>query len=89
MPEVLLIILVTWFAGLTAVLGGLIARFERSQNREVIYGLLHGITALGGMVLLTAVAFALVSEGNERLSPRITKVANSRIPVSCYALDSL
>ena len=68
MSEVLQIILATWFAGLTAVLGGLIARLDRSQESEVKNELLHGITALGGGVLLAAVAFALVPQGIEKLS---------------------
>ena len=68
MPQILEIILITWGAGLTAVLGGIIAQLDPSKDSPLKTEILHGITALGGGILLAAVAFALVPQGIEKLN---------------------
>ncbi len=69
MNSLVLIVLVTWVSGLAAWLGGLIARAEGRPETPAKRELIHGIVALGGGVLLSAVAFALVPEGMKELSP--------------------
>lgn len=63
-----LMLLMAWVAGLTACLGGVLARVEGTANTTSKQELVHGITAFGGGILLSAVAFALVPEGMELLS---------------------
>lgn len=67
MQEVGTIFLVTWLAGMTAVIGGYIAKLDRTKDSVLKNEILHGITALGGGILLAAVAFALVPKGMESL----------------------
>jgi len=59
----------SWLAGIAAFLGGVAARFEGSSETERKQELIHGIVGFGGGILMAAVAFALVPEGMEMLSP--------------------
>ncbi len=69
MPQIVTILVASWAAGLTAPLGGILARHEGSAETEGKRELLHGIVALGGGLLVAAVAFALLPEGMEHLHP--------------------
>ena len=63
MNALIMVLLAPWLAGLTAWLGGLIARFQRRESRETGREVVHGIVAFGGGLLVAAVAFALIPEG--------------------------
>lgn len=67
-PVLLRIALLSWGAGLTALLGGLLAAGMGIPRTEVRKELLHGVVAFGGGVLVAAVAFALLPDAMERLS---------------------
>ncbi|MCB1120909.1 MAG: ZIP family metal transporter [Verrucomicrobiae bacterium] len=75
MQNLFIIILVSWLAGFAAFVGAVIARIEGSANTKAKRKLIHGIVAFGGGILLAAVAFALVPEGMETLSPLALGVA--------------
>ncbi|MDZ7755554.1 divalent cation transporter [Rhodohalobacter sp.] len=62
-----LIIGISWLAGFTAFLGSLIAYFERAGDSETKQEVIKGIVALGGGILLAAVAFALAPRAIEIL----------------------
>lgn len=63
MSELTSILVASWLAGLAAVAGGVVARIEGSTETETKRELIHGITAFGGGILVSAVAFALVPHG--------------------------
>lgn len=69
MNELLIIIAMSWLAGIAAFVGGVFARLERSVDTEGKSEFIHGIVAFGGGILIAAVAFALVPKGMETLSP--------------------
>lgn len=62
-----LIIGISWLAGLTAFAGSLVAYFEHTKNSETKQEIIKGIVALGGGILLAAVAFALAPKAVEAL----------------------
>jgi zinc transporter, ZIP family len=62
-----LILLVTWLAGLAAVLGGVVGWLEGSAETDIKRTITHGATAFGGGILVAAVAFALLPPGMEVL----------------------
>lgn len=66
-----IILLVSWLAGIAGFVGGTIAFFEGSVETPVKREIIHGIIAFGGGILLAAVAFALVPEGMNTLSPPV------------------
>src|SRR6056297_490496 len=68
MNELVVILLISWLAGLMALAGGMIARFEGSAETELKSELTHGIVAFGGGILVAAVAFTLAPKGIEYLS---------------------
>lgn len=68
MSELAVILLISWLAGLMALMGGVIARFEGSSETELKRELTHGIVAFGGGILIAAVAFTLAPKGIEYLS---------------------
>ena len=68
MNELVVILLISWLAGLMALAGGMIARFEGSAETELKSELTHGIVAFGGGILIAAVAFTLAPKGIEYLS---------------------
>lgn len=67
MPEVLLIVLLTSAAGACIPVGGLLASLEHIQPNWLEEELRHFIIALGGGILLGAVAVVLVPEGMNAL----------------------
>ena len=67
MGDLLVISTVAWLAGLAAVLGGVLARFEGSAETRAKQEFIHGVMAFGAGALTSAVAFALVPEGIEKL----------------------
>lgn len=69
MHPIVLIVIASWLAGITAFFGGLIAWFEGSAETEAKREMIHGIVAFGGGILLAAVALALVPKGIAVLSP--------------------
>ncbi len=69
MNQLVLILLISWLAGLTAFFGGIFARTEGTAETESKKQMIHGIVAFGGGILLSAVAFALAPEGISLLSP--------------------
>jgi ZIP family zinc transporter len=71
MKELMTIMLATWLAGVTAFIGGLVARVEGSMETTFKRELVHGIVAFGGGILVAAIAFALAPEGMKYLSPAV------------------
>ncbi|MFP4393492.1 MAG: ZIP family metal transporter [Desulfohalobiaceae bacterium] len=71
MNQLILILLVTWLAGITAFWGGVLARLEGYAETEAKQELIHGVIAFGGGILVAAVAFALVPEGISNLHPAL------------------
>ncbi len=69
MTPLLIIITLSWLAGLTAFIGSLGARWETIPESTVKSECIHGIVAFGGGILAAAVAFALAPEAIEVLSP--------------------
>ena len=67
MGDLLMILTVAWLAGLASVLGGVLARFEGSTETRAKQEFIHGVMAFGAGALTSAVAFALVPEGIDRL----------------------
>lgn len=63
MSELAIILLASWLAGIAALIGAVFARIEGSAETETKQEIIHGITAFGGGILISAVAFALVPEG--------------------------
>lgn len=69
MNPLVVILLASWLAGLASFLGGLLARLESTPNTLAKQEFIHSMVAMGGGVLLAAVAFALVPAGINQLSP--------------------
>jgi ZIP family zinc transporter len=69
MSKLVTIVTVSWLAGVTAFIGGIIARFEGSTETKLKREIIHGVVAFGGGILVAAVAFALAPEGMANLSP--------------------
>ncbi|RUO80829.1 divalent cation transporter [Idiomarina tyrosinivorans] len=61
--------ILAWGAGVMSFLGGVLARFEGSAETPAKREFVHAMVALGGGILVSAVAFALVPEGMHRLNP--------------------
>ena len=60
MPQIVIIVLLSWLAGVAAFLGGVVALFEGTAETEGKRELVHGVVAFGGGILVAAVAFAFV-----------------------------
>ncbi|MDX5446393.1 MAG: hypothetical protein LPJ87_10105 [Zoogloeaceae bacterium] len=73
--EWLLILFSTLCAGACIPLGGALARVERLRPRWLETELRHGVMAFGGGVLIAAVAFVLVPEGNAFVDDPLIGVA--------------
>lgn len=67
MNKLIFIIVVTWFAGLTAFIGGIAAMVEGSAETETKREIIHGVIAFGGGILVAAIAFALTPVGISQL----------------------
>lgn len=63
MNPLIYILVVTWFAGMTAFIGGIFAMVEGSAESEKKREIIHGIIAFGGGILVSAIAFALTPAG--------------------------
>lgn len=61
-------LLMSWVAGLCCWLGALASKLENFREQKLKQDLIHGIVALGGGILLAAVAFALAPAGMNHLS---------------------
>ncbi|SMO80523.1 ZIP family metal transporter [Gracilimonas mengyeensis] len=68
MSQIISILLFSWLAGLTAFIGGLIARYEQTVESRHKDEWIHGVMAFGGGILVAAVAFSLAPEGIKTLS---------------------
>jgi ZIP family zinc transporter len=71
MSELGFVVLVSWLAGFAAFIGGILSHAEGSPETEAKREIIHGVIALGGGILLAAVAFALVPVGMVLLSPLV------------------
>lgn len=71
MNQLLVMALTAWGAGLAAFIGGVFARVEGSADTESKRELVHGVVAFGGGILMAAIAFALIPEGTQELSPLV------------------
>lgn len=60
--------LLAWGAGITAFFGALLAHFEGSAETTAKRRFVHMMIAIGGGILLAAVAFALMPEAQKHLS---------------------
>ncbi|PKN24970.1 MAG: divalent cation transporter [Deltaproteobacteria bacterium HGW-Deltaproteobacteria-22] len=69
MSELAIIIMASWAAGLAAVVGGMVAWVRGDKEAETQNELTHGVIALGGGILISAVAFALLPQGMAVLTP--------------------
>ncbi|MCP9889326.1 hypothetical protein KBY96_15525 [Cyanobium sp. ATX 6A2] len=69
MSQITTIILASWFAGLAAFAGGVIAWATNGKNTVRKREVTHGIIAFGGGILIVAVAFALLPKAMIVLSP--------------------
>ena len=69
MGQLVIIALASWLAGVAAFIGGILARIEGTAETEAKSEMVHGVVAFGGGILIAAVAFALVPEAMEVLSP--------------------
>ncbi|WP_348674767.1 divalent cation transporter [uncultured Abyssibacter sp.] len=70
----MLVLMIAWMAGLTAVVGGTIAWLEGSDETPGKRVLVHAVIAFGGGTLLAAVSFALVPEAAKTLEPLLLTV---------------
>ena len=68
MDDWLLVVLLTWMAGLAMPVGGLFACWEKIQPAWLEDEFRHTVIAFGGGALLSAVALVLIPEGSEVLT---------------------
>lgn len=71
MSELIKILIFSWLAGVMAFIGGFISRLEGSMETEKKQEMVHAIVAFGGGILLSAIAFTLVPEAMNDLSPNL------------------
>jgi ZIP family zinc transporter len=69
MSQILIILIASWLAGVTAFIGGVFALIEGRPETEAKREFIHGVIAFGGGILVAAVAFALAPEGIAVLGP--------------------
>ncbi len=69
MDQLGLILGLSWLAGFSAFLGSIAAHWEGSADTTGKQELIHGIVALGGGILVAAVAFALAPTAISALGP--------------------
>lgn len=88
MSNIITIVLLSWLAGFTAFLGGTAAWIEGSAENARKQEIIHSVVALGGGILLAAVALALVPEGIRILSPLSLSAAFCAGGISFSFLDA-
>lgn len=88
MQQEVVIVLITWAAGVTALIGGFAARYETFKESVAKQEFIHAIVAFGGGALLAAVAFALAPHGMEVLSPMVLAVSFCAGALIFCALDA-
>jgi ZIP family zinc transporter len=88
-PQLAIIALASWLAGLAAFIGGLLAKFEGTAETEGKREFIHGIVAFGGGILVAAVAFALAPEGITTLSPAVLAATFCLGGVAFCVLDAV
>ena len=71
MSQLMIIVLSSWLAGVTAFIGGVLAHIEGTADTEAKREMVHGVVAFGGGILVAAVAFALTPVGMVILSPAV------------------
>lgn len=69
MNQLVPIIVTSWLAGFAAFIGSIAARWEGSPDTTFKQEIVHGVVALGGGILLAAVAFALAPTALSALDP--------------------
>ena len=69
MDQLALILGLSWFAGFAAFIGSFAARWEGTPDTTGKQEIVHGIVALGGGILVAAVAFALAPTAVSELGP--------------------
>lgn len=69
MSQLTILIVASWFAGLAAFGGGVIAWATNGANTAAKREVTHGIIAFGGGILIAAVAFALLPKAMIVLGP--------------------
>lgn len=67
MSQLFYILGISWLAGFSAFIGSSIAQIENTPNTETKQEFIYGIVALGGGILLAAVAYALTPKAIEEL----------------------
>ncbi|MEL7833285.1 ZIP family metal transporter [Fodinibius sp. Rm-B-1B1-1] len=67
MHQLIYILGISWLAGFSAFIGSGLAQIEDTPNTETKQELIYGIVALGGGILLAAVAYALTPKAIEEL----------------------
>jgi ZIP family zinc transporter len=88
MPQLAVIVLFSWLAGVAAFVGGVVALLEGTTETEGKRELVHGVVAFGGGILVAAVAFALVPPGMVHLSPMGIAVVFSLGGIAFCVLDA-
>lgn len=68
MSQLIIIVAVSWLAGIASFVGGVVAKLEETVETESKQKTIHGVVAFGGGILVAAVAFALAPEGIAALS---------------------
>jgi ZIP family zinc transporter len=68
MNQIFTVITVSWLAGITAFLGGVLAKLIGRPRTTEERAFAHGAVAFGGGLLVAAIAFALTPEGIQYLS---------------------
>lgn len=67
MNQLVLILGISWLAGFAAFIGSTFAYFENTADTQAKEEFIYGIVALGGGILLSAVAFALTPKAIDTL----------------------
>ncbi len=88
MNELFQVVVATWLAGITAFVGGAVARVERIPEGETKQEIVHGIVAFGGGILVGAVAFVLAGEGIKYLSSPVLALVVCLGGICFAVLDS-
>lgn len=88
MSSLLIIIIYSWFAGISAFLGGFIAWLVGEAKIEAKRELAHFMIAFGGGILLSSITFTLIPEGMKFLSTFWLITTFCLGGISFYILDN-